>query len=87
MADLKISQLPAATIPTGADVLILNQAGATKQVTAANFMSGMGVNSGTGAPTVAAANGSIYLRTDGTATSTLYLRVAGAWGAAQLTLV
>lgn len=34
---------------------------------------------GAGAPTVSAPNGSQYLRTDGTSTTTLYVRVSGAW--------
>jgi len=35
--------------------------------------------SGSGAPTESVANGSIYLRTDGTASTTLYIRAADAW--------
>ena len=34
---------------------------------------------GTGVPTYAAPNGSLYLRKDGTSTTTLYIRAAGAW--------
>lgn len=37
--------------------------------------------SGAGAPAIGAANGSIYLRTDGGAGSTIYARVNGAWTA------
>ena len=36
---------------------------------------------GTGAPSHSAPNGSVYLRTDGTATTTLYVRAGGAWTA------
>ena len=36
--------------------------------------------SGAGAPSAAVANGSLYIRTDGTnATDSLYQRIAGAW--------
>jgi hypothetical protein len=37
------------------------------------------VTSGSGAPTAAEPNGSIYLRTNGAAASTLYARISGAW--------
>lgn len=37
------------------------------------------VTSGTGAPSATEPNGSIYLRTNGTALSTLYARVSGEW--------
>lgn len=38
------------------------------------------VSSGAGAPTEAAPNGSLYLRTDGTnGTDSVYMRIAGAW--------
>lgn len=37
------------------------------------------LTSGAGAPTGTAPNGSMYLRTDGDATTTTYVRVAGAW--------
>lgn len=36
---------------------------------------------GTGAPSHSPPNGSVYLRTDGTATTTLYVRAGGAWSA------
>ena len=39
------------------------------------------ITSGTGAPTHSAPNGSTYHRTDGTASTTLYVRAAGAWSA------
>ena len=39
------------------------------------------ITSGTGAPSSSPPNGSIYLRTDGTASTTLYVRAAGAWSA------
>jgi len=38
------------------------------------------ITSGTGAPTAALADGSIYFQTDGTdATDSLHMRIAGAW--------
>lgn len=39
------------------------------------------ITSGAGAPAAALPDGSIYLRTDGTAATTLYVRAAGAWSA------
>lgn len=41
------------------------------------------ITSGTGAPTAAEPDGSSYLRTNGAAASTQYLRVSGAWVAAS----
>lgn len=43
--------------------------------------SGPTITTGTGAPSHSAPNGSVYLRTDGTATTTLYVRAGGAWTA------
>jgi hypothetical protein len=40
---------------------------------------------GTGAPSASAPNGSLYLRTDGTGDTTLYVRAAGAWAALTTT--
>jgi hypothetical protein len=37
------------------------------------------ITSGAGAPTASEPDGSMYLRTNGTSTTTLYLRVASAW--------
>jgi hypothetical protein len=37
------------------------------------------LTSGSGAPSASAPNGSIYLRTNGGAASTLYARISGAW--------
>jgi len=39
------------------------------------------ITSGSAAPSASAPNGSIYLRTGGTADTTLYVRAAGAWTA------
>ena len=39
------------------------------------------ITSGTGAPSYSPPNGSVYLRTDGTASTTLYVRAGGAWSA------
>ena len=41
--------------------------------------SGPTITTGTGAPSHSAPNGSVYLRTDGTSTTTLYIRAAGVW--------
>jgi hypothetical protein len=43
--------------------------------------SGPTITTGTGAPSHSAPDGSVYLRTDGTASTTLYVRAAGAWSA------
>ncbi len=43
--------------------------------------SGPTITTGAGAPSHSAPNGSVYLRTDGTASTTLYVRAAGAWTA------
>lgn len=43
--------------------------------------SGPTITTGTGAPSHSAPNGSVYLRTDGTASTTLYVRAAGSWSA------
>ena len=37
------------------------------------------VTSGSGAPSATEPNGSVYLRTNGSSASTLYVRVSGAW--------
>lgn len=37
------------------------------------------ISSGTGAPTAAEPDGSVYLRKDGAAATTFYVRAAGAW--------
>lgn len=59
--------------------------GAALQVPAASGVelgsSGPTITVGTGAPSHTPPNGSIYLRTDGTASTTLYVRAAGAWSA------
>ena len=44
----------------------------------------VGIYWGSGVPSVAAANGSIYLRTDGAHDTTLYVRSGGAWNPADL---
>lgn len=43
--------------------------------------SGPTITAGAGAPSHTPPNGSIYLRTDGTASTTLYVRAGGAWTA------
>lgn len=53
-------------------------AGGASAFIATNVAAGMGVYIGSGAPTVAAAKGSIYLRSDGSSTSTrLYVSDGG----------
>jgi len=42
------------------------------------------ITTGSGAPTASAPDGSIYMRTDGTLSSTLYVRTGGTWRAATL---
>ncbi len=42
---------------------------------------GPSITAGAGAPSHSAPNGSMYLRTDGTASTTLYVRAAGSWSA------
>jgi hypothetical protein len=37
------------------------------------------VTSGSGAPSASEPNGSVYLRTNGAAANTLYMRISGAW--------
>jgi hypothetical protein len=48
-----------------------------------NCLAGDGNNlkvyNGYGAPSISADNGSLYLRQDGAAATTLYVRIAGAW--------
>lgn len=44
-------------------------------------VNGVKVTSGAGAPSASDADGSIYLRTDGVASTTLYVRAGGAWSA------
>ena len=43
--------------------------------------SGPTITTGTGAPGHSPPNGSLYIRTDGTASTTLYVRAGGAWAA------
>ena len=40
---------------------------------------GGGIQSGAGAPSAASPNGTIYIRTDGGPSTTLYVRAGGAW--------
>jgi hypothetical protein len=69
-----VTSLAATTVTaTGnitADSNIALVAGGASAFIATNTAAGMGVYIGSGAPTVAAAKGSIYLRSDGTSTST-----------------
>lgn len=67
------------------DILCVTPAGRVQVVQAAQGVelgaSGPTITSGTGAPSHTPPNGSVYLRTDGTASTTLYIRAAGAWTA------
>jgi hypothetical protein len=47
-------------------------------VTVTNYSNSL-VSTGTGAPSATAPNGSIYLRTDGDASTTIYVRAGGSW--------
>ena len=60
----------AATGNVTADSNVALVAGGASAFIATNTAAGMGVYIGSGAPTVAAAKGSIYLRSDGSSTST-----------------
>lgn len=79
MADLKISQLPVASSAIDADVIPIVQSGTTKQVSVLLLKNGMGIYSGAGVPSITTVNGTIFLRTDGDANHTLYVRAANAW--------
>jgi hypothetical protein len=68
----------AATGNVTADSNVALVAGGASAFIATNTAVGMGVYIGSGAPTVAAAKGSIYLRSDGSSTSTrLYVSDGG----------
>jgi hypothetical protein len=64
----------AATGNVTADSASALVAGGASAFIATNTSAGMGVYIGSGAPTVAAAKGSIYLRSDGSSTSTRSVR-------------
>ena len=81
-AATSVTSLAAATITaTGnitADSNVGLVAGGASAFIATNVAAGMGMYIGSGAPTVAAAKGSIYLRSDGSSTSTrLYVSDGG----------
>jgi hypothetical protein len=81
-AATSVTSLAATTVSaTGnvtADSNIALVAGGASAFIATNTAVGMGVYLGSGAPTVAAAKGSIYLRSDGSSTSTrLYVSDGG----------
>lgn len=81
-AATSVTSLAATTVSaTGnvtADSNIALVAGGASAFIATNTAVGMGVYVGSGAPTVAAAKGSIYLRSDGSSTSTrLYVSDGG----------
>ena len=61
-------------------------AGGASAFIATNVAAGMGIYVGSGAPTVAAAQGSLYLRSDGSSTSTrAYINTNGTTGWAAIT--
>lgn len=61
-------------------------AGGASAFLATNVAAGMGIYFGSGAPTVAAAQGSLYLRSDGSSTSTrAYVNTNGTTGWAAIT--
>ena len=61
-------------------------AGGASAFIATNVAAGMGVYVGSGAPTVAAAQGSLYLRSDGSSASTrAYINTNGTTGWAAIT--
>jgi len=81
-AATSVTSLAATTVSaTGnvtADSNVALVAGGASAFIATNTAVGMGVYLGSGAPTVAAAKGSIYLRSDGSSTSTrLYVSDGG----------
>jgi hypothetical protein len=81
-AATSVTSLAATTVSaTGnvtADSNVALVAGGASAFIATNTAVGMGVYIGSGAPTVAAAKGSIYLRSDGSSTSTrLYVSDGG----------
>jgi hypothetical protein len=81
-AATSVTSLAATTVTaTGnitADSNVALVAGGASAFIATNTAVGMGVYIGSGAPTVAAAKGSIYLRSDGSSTSTrLYVSDGG----------
>jgi hypothetical protein len=81
-AATSVTSLAATTVSaTGnvtADSNVALVAGGASAFIATNTAAGMGMYIGSGAPTVAAAKGSIYLRSDGSSTSTrLYVSDGG----------
>jgi hypothetical protein len=81
-AATSVTSLAATTVSaTGnvtADSNVALVAGGASAFLATNTAGGMGVYIGSGAPTVAAAKGSLYLRSDGSSTSTrLYVSDGG----------
>lgn len=81
MADVKISQLPAATALASAEITPIVQSGVSKKATMALIGQAIGVTSGAGDPNAASPEGALYLRNDGTgdSASSLYLRNSGSW--------
>ncbi len=79
MAQVKITDLSAIPSIAGNEIFPIIQGNSTLKCTITQAQNAMGVYTGTGAPTVTAANGSMYLRNDGTAVTTVYCRINGSW--------
>lgn len=65
---------------TGAEKVVFVEGTDIKKVTAANLRTWLGIYTGTGTPegAVTAPQGSLFLRTDGAASTTLYVKTSGA---------
>ena len=93
--DSTLPELPLLSAPVAADLIPIYHNGSTygvavsslQSVPAASyvFANGVGVYSGAGVPTLVAAKGSMFLRSDGGIGSTLYVtQGAGVWNAVGL---
>jgi hypothetical protein len=89
-AATSVTSLAATTVAATSTVTARRASGLTAGGAAGfigtNVAAGMGVYFGSGAPTVAAAQGSLYLRSDGSSTSTrAYVNTNGTTGWAAIT--
>lgn len=78
MAIVKITELPTVT-PTGHARIPIVQSATTRQATITVIQNSIGIYAGFGVPSVTAADGSIFLRSDGTNVTTVYYRLNSAW--------
>ena len=76
---IKISALPALATGALSDVLVIEHNELTKTCTVQQFFNEFGIYVGSGAPSISALDGSLYMRSDGTNLTTLYVKVKGAW--------